>query len=179
MSRKIRHLLSSDWFGAATIPPLTWELSQDRNDYHFAASRSASAHIHPDSTEGVFQAELWHYEVAEIFFADADGNHYLEVNLAPNGAWWACRFAQIRQAERLQPDFQNVRTSATLTASGWQASIRLPANLLRDFGSPRFNVTAILGQEKQQFLSHFPLPGKEPDFHQPEAFQPIPWRKDS
>ena len=51
--------------------------------------------LHPDSKTGLWMPELWKYDVVELFI-QANKDCYLEINLAPNGAWWHCYFQNHR-----------------------------------------------------------------------------------
>lgn len=53
----------------------------------FRASQAAPVTIHPEAQPGEFKEELWMYDIAEFFVADAEGQNYMEFNLCPNGAW--------------------------------------------------------------------------------------------
>lgn len=64
----------------------------------FLAARNREATVHPDARPGQFQPELWRYDLAEWFLASGEGTNYWEFNLAPNGAWWACAFTDVRRA---------------------------------------------------------------------------------
>ncbi|GHC54759.1 hypothetical protein [Roseibacillus persicicus] len=164
--------IDSDWYGKALSPPASYCLQHGPEGFRLTASRQAPALSAPQSSPGEFVPELWRYDVAEIFFLEPSGR-YLEINLAPNGAWWARWFGKVRQAESEQPDFQEVVTESKLGADSWEASILLPDSLFSDIGGLRFNVTFILNSPRQTFHSLAKLPGAEPDFHQPDHFLPL------
>lgn len=178
MSRKIQQKLSCDWDGRSIAKPLLWTLSQTAAGYTFQASRESTAKAHPDAQPGAFLEELWRFEVAEIFFGDRSRRSYLEVNLAPNGAWWACTFTSPRERSPSQPDLSAVRTTHSISKNGWSAEIVLPHEIFVSSPPVYYNVTAILGQTPARYLSAFPLPGNKPDFHQPSAFRPFEWDDD-
>lgn len=171
--------LARDWRGAEVEPPAAFSLVEDPRRLWFVAHRAAPAGLHPQSRPGRFLAELWRHDVAELFLGHADGGRYLELNLAPNGAWWSCGF----QAPREREDERDIPVPETLThaelaADGsWVAAMSLPLDLLRarlDYGpSSRGNVAFILDSPGQRFLSAAPPCPGEPDFHHPDHFLPL------
>lgn len=171
--------LGKDWFGNPVTPPVAWSLALDPERLWFVASRRRAATIHPQARPGRFLAELWRFDVAELFLADPATGRYLELNLAPNGAWWSCAFDAPRQrVEAVDREWPGVRTHAELAADGtWVAALSLPLDTLRerlDFGpATTANATFILDSPGQRFLSATPLGDGEPDFHRPDRFAPL------
>ncbi len=168
--------LARDWHGAPVEPPAAFSLAIDPRRLWFVATHRRPADLHPLSRPGRFQPELWKHDVAELFLAAPDGDRYLELNLAPNGAWWSCEFRAPRQrqdeAEIAMPD---VATFSELAPDGsWVAALAVPLDLLRariDFGSgTKLNVAFILENPAPRFLSAADLGGGEPDFHRPARF---------
>ncbi|GAA5479853.1 hypothetical protein [Haloferula helveola] len=171
--------ISSDWFGKPVQPPVAWSLALDPERFWFIASHGRPASIHPKARPGRFLAELWKFDVAELFIADPGSGRYLELNLSPNSAWWSCEFSAPRV--RTSPDeseWPGVETFAELAADGtWVAAMALPLATLRErlsFGeTTTANFTFIVESPEQRFLSASPLGDGEPDFHRPEKFQPL------
>lgn len=167
------HLHERDWFGGSVTPPLATSVAVEHSELIFSAKRAGSCLPHPASRENCFQAELWKYDLAEIFFWEPESEAYLEVNLAPTGGWWACWFDQVRVARQGQPDFAQVSASGMLSDEGWAASIRLPLSLFANPQTLQYNVTAIVDSPEQRFLSAYELGCTEPDFHRPASFHPL------
>lgn len=171
--------LEQDWDGSRVIPPAGFALVKDSQRLWFLASHRRPALLHPQSRPGRFQAELWRYDVAELFLADPVSGRYFEFNLAPNGAWWNCELTAPRvQAEPVPVAMPEVATFAELGVDGsWVAAMAIPLDLLRarlDFGpETRANVTFILESPQQRFLTAAKLGGGEPDFHRPAQFPRI------
>ena len=171
--------LTGAWYGNAVDPLAGWSLAVDPERLWFVASRSRPALAHPQARPGKFLAGLWRHDVAELFISAPSGEPYLELNLAPNGAWWSALFATPR--ERVEPvdrEWPEVRTHAESAADGsWVAAISLPLESLRavlDFGErSRANVTFILDSPDQRFLSAAAPGDGDPDFHRPSAFLPL------
>jgi hypothetical protein len=171
--------LGKEWQGADFEPPAGFSLVMDRHRLWFLANHRKPAELHPKSRPGAFQAELWCYDVAELFIADPKSGRYFEFNLAPNGAWWTCEFTAPRiRAEESEIAMPEIATFAELSPDGsWLAAMAIPLDLLKarlDFGAESTaNVTMILETPHQKFLSAAILGGAEPDFHQPEAFPKV------
>ncbi len=156
-----------------------FSLVMDRQRLWFLANHRRPASIHPQARPGAFQAELWRYDVAEMFIADPATGRYFEFNLAPNGGWWSCEFTAPRvRADEADIAMPDVATFADMAPDGsWLVAMAIPLDLLRarlDFGpETRLNVTMILGSPEQKFLSASNLGDGPPDFHQPDRFEQV------
>lgn len=171
--------ITCDWHGAPLPQAAGFSLVADSARLWFIARHRGPATAHPMARPGGFQAELWRYDVAELFIAHPSGASYLEFNLAPNGAWWSCAFTapRVRAAEE-DAALPGVTTHAELTADGaWRAAMAIPLELLRElvgYGpGMRANVTFILGHPRQVLLTAADLGGGEPDFHRPQRFPQV------
>lgn len=168
--------MDTDWYGAALNPPLCFTIATDPESLWFVAARQAPANCRPGAEPGSFTEGLWEYDVAELFLADPATGSYIELNLAPNGAWWAAKFNAPRVRAPEQRDFTSIITTyREIGADGqWCAAIRVPLPFLKSeirFGAEtRANATAILNTPDQTFHSAHKLPGLNPDFHQPASF---------
>ena len=171
--------LGRDWHGEGLGVPTSFSLAMDGERLWFVAGHGRPAVLHPQGRPGRFQAELWRYDVAELFLGDPVSGRYFEFNLAPNGAWWCCEFTGPRvRAEEVEIEMPGVATFSDLAADGsWMAAMSLPLEFLRarlDFGAGSVaNVTFILGTPEQRFVTAGDLGGGEPDFHQPGRFPPV------
>jgi hypothetical protein len=171
--------LGKDVAGADWAPPAGFSLVMDAQRLWFIASHRRPAELHPRSRPGAFQAELWRYDVAELFIADSVSGRYFEFNLAPNGAWWTCEFTAPRvRAEELEIAMPDVATFADLAPDGsWLAAMAIPLGLLEarlNFGGEsKINVAMILNSPDQRFLSAVDLGAGGPDFHRPERFSKV------
>lgn len=168
--------LARDMQGGLIDPPAAFSVVADPFHLWFIANHRKPAFLHPKSRPGGFHAELWRYDVAELFLADPSSGRYFEFNLAPNGAWWTCEFTAPRvRAEEAEIAMPEVATYSEMAADGtWVAAMAIPLHLLRarlDYGpQTRLNVTMILGSPEQKFLSATDLGKGQPDFHQPDRF---------
>lgn len=168
--------VNKDWHGAPIEPAVTFGFAVDHQYLWFIASHARPALLHPDARPSAFHAELWKYDVAEFFLLDPTSGHYLEFNLAPNGAWWSAEFSAPRQRVSEQDvPLEGVTTFADLSPDGsWLTAAALPLNILREryhFGKDtRMNATFIIESPHQRFLTAASLGEGEPDFHQPEKF---------
>lgn len=168
--------LQKDWHGGSLEIAAGFSLVSDSERLWFIANHRQPARIHPKARPGGFLAELWKYDVAELFLADPASGRYLELNLAPNGAWWTCEFTGPRmRAEAVDIAMPDVATFSEMSPDGsWLAAAALPLDLLKarlNFSQEtRINVTMILNSPEQKFLSACDLGAGEPDFHQPGKF---------
>jgi hypothetical protein len=171
--------LSRDLQGAALEVPVAFSVVMDEWRLWLMVNHRKPARIHPQARPGAFQADLWQYDVAELFLADPVSGRYFEFNLAPNGAWWSCEFTAPRvRADEADIAMPEVATFSDMAPDGsWLAAMAIPLRLLRarlDFGpATRMNVTMILESPEQKFISATDLGPGEPDFHQPARFAPV------
>jgi hypothetical protein len=171
--------LEKDWNGGSVEVPAAFSVVLDAHHLWFIANHRRPALVHPQARPGAFLPELWNYDVAELFLADAASGRYFEFNLAPNGAWWSCEFTAPRvRADEAEIAMPEVATFSELSPDGsWLAAMAIPRDLLEarlDFGPGTcMNVTMILKNPMPEFLSAVPLGGSTPDFHQPGRFSKI------
>lgn len=171
--------LNADVSGAALQAPAGFSVVADTRHLWLIVNHRSPARIHPQARPGAFQADLWQYDVAELFLGDPASGRYFEFNLAANGAWWSCEFTAPRiRADEAEIAMPEVATFSDLDPDGsWLAAMAIPLDLLRarlDFGGEtRMNVTMILESPQQKFISACELGGGEPDFHQPQRFSNI------
>lgn len=115
---------------------------------------------------------LWQYEVVELFLVGPDG-HYIELEFGPHGHWLGLAFSAPRALSRddLSIDFRSLEHRIDRsgvkrwTAEGWiadgptkQPIVSANAFAIHGIGASRTCEIA------------FPLPGREPNFHQPADF---------
>jgi len=174
--------IARDWFDKPVDPPPGYALACDPEHLWFVAHHRTPARAHPKSRPGLFCADLWKHDVAELFLADPKGGRYLELNLAPNAAWWSCEFTAARRRADLEdiavPD---VKTWSDLAPDGaWVAAMAVPLDVLRarvGFGAgTRANVCMILGSPEQRFFSATSMGDGEPDFHRPDRFDGVDFK---
>ena len=176
--------LTKDWHGQPLQPALAFSLANDSENFWFLAARQAPSTPHPEAKAGSFFEGLWESDVAEFFLADPESGAYLEINLAPNGAFWAAQFDAPRVRSLLQPDFPNIITSywEDERENSWLSAVSIPIceiqKIISSFPNGSANVTAILNSPQQSFHSAVKLPSKDPDFHQPRAFTRLEFRSE-
>lgn len=171
--------LAKDWGGTPLAVAAAFSLVIDDRSLWFIANHRQPALLHPQARPGGFQADLWQYDVAELFIADPRSGRYFEFNLAPNGAWWTCEFTAPRvRADPADIAMPEVATFSEMSADGsWLAAMMIPLDLLQarlDFGPATcLNVAMILESPRQRFLSAAGLASGAPDFHQPAKFSQV------
>ncbi len=167
-----RQELVNDWYGYDVEPVAEFAFATDGQNLWFLAARQKPATIHPDARPGQFQAELWKYDLAEWFIAAGSGKNYWEFNLAPNGAWWACAFEDVRRADEKIPAPLAVETEFCIEENSWCVMAKIPLADLRgvDIRDCKLATTFILESPDQIFLTTADDLTGEPDFHRPASF---------
>ena len=163
--------LARDVHGATLQVPVAFSVVMDEWRLWLMVNHRRPARIHPQARPGLFKADLWQFDVAELFLGDPVSGRYFEFNLAPNGAWWSCEFTAPRvRADPVDIAMPEVATFSDMAPDGsWLAAMAIPLSLLKarlDFGpATRMNVAMILESPEQKFISATDLGGGEPDFH--------------
>ena len=118
----------------------------------------------PDAPPGSRVADLWRYDVVECFLVGEKG-HYLEAEIGPGGHFLVLSFEAPRKCSgvhlSLQPELEHDRTP-----EGWSAGIRLDWALV----PPGLCALNAFVCARGRFLAYHPVPGDEPDFHQPDSY---------
>lgn len=126
----------------------------------------------PSTTEGTRKDNLWQATCLELFWGEAGGKNYWELNLAPNGAWNVYAFTDYRtgmhREERMtEPLIKINRTAETFSLT---AALRI-GNLQPNHPPLRVGISAVLKHQDSR-LSYWALthPEESPNFHAPQAF---------
>lgn len=163
--------LTHEWYGNPIAVPVEYSFCIEGECLVFRAAQNAPVTIHPEAQPGVFKTELWMYDTAEFFVADAEGKNYMEFNLCPNGAWWACAFDAPRHPMADTPAPVGVVTTGSITPAAWGCTARIPLAYLRGIGIDIYNcrlaTTCILNSPDYQFCTTSDDLSGEPDFHRP------------
>lgn len=166
--------LNCDWFGNPVTPAIEYSFSTDGENLIYRAAQAAPVHPHPEAQSGEFREELWKYDTAEFFIAAESGSPYVEVNVSPSGAWWACAFSAPRVPLSPAVLWEGVKASGRVDEQGWQCSISIPLSRLAALGitpdNCRLAATAILNSPDYIFLTTAEDTSGEPDFHRPHAW---------
>jgi hypothetical protein len=121
-------------------------------------------------------AQLWEYEVAELFIADA-GTHYLEIELSPHGHHLVLELDGVRRVVRSQlPIEYTVRIERAQSSADphvlgrYRGQARVPLSYLPR-AALRGNAYLIHGVAANRcYHAHNPPLGEIPDFHRLESF---------
>jgi len=142
---------------------LSLALAPDALEIGASFERQAAAR-RPDAPPGTRVANLWEYDVVECFLAGA-GGRYLEVELGAAGHFLVLEFDAPR---RRANEHAALAPPISFREDGgrWHATLRLPLSLV-PAGLCALNAFAIAGGG---FYAHHPVPGRAPDFHQPQSF---------
>jgi hypothetical protein len=119
----------------------------------------------PNAPTGTRFDGLWEFDVLEIFFVGENGK-YIEIELGTAGHYLVLGFDGVR---RRSNDFHDMSFDHSFKREddGSTISTILIPNEILPTVITRANAFVIANQE---FLSHAPLPGAKPDFHQPSEY---------
>ena len=167
--------LGREWYGGAVAPPVRYSFTLENGSLVFTAAQDRAVRIHPAAKPGEYTVELWKYDTAEFFVANAEATRYLEFNLCPNGAWWACVFTGPREVDATAPPLPAVKTRGCIRADGsWECRAELPAAYLEALGMPpgncRLAAAAIQNSPDYLYLTTSDDLSGEPDFHRPASW---------
>ena len=139
-------------------------LGQSERELFFGGAMEAPPRCDRALGCGQFVEGLWQADVIELFVREPSSAGYHEINLAPTGAWWHCRFEEYRL--RTGPVPGEVRALSCIDEEGWSAAVALPRAALPgvDLAAVRWNVCAIAG-DPRRFYTHEPAGPGSPDFH--------------
>ena len=160
----------SDWFGASLEAQLFWDIILNKKSVTYRIRYTGKVASLSNQVSGTFTPELWKHDVVELFLGSRGSLHYLEINLAPSGAWWAQHFLKYREQDSLALRPVLLNMNSQITEEEWKADVTISQD--EPFNEETmFHVTAILNG---RFLSSHPVPGIEPDFHRLECFRSVP-----
>ena len=174
--------LEKDWNGNLMKNALNFELESSLDSLIFAVKFDSKTQDHPLSQLGRFQAELWKYDVAELFISNPESGEYLEINLNVTGAWWLMKFQDVLKRDG---DFQEEEAKRSVRVTkveegNLEGGVRFELNrsyikqsLGLDLEALHGNVTAISSAPNRVFSSAVKLTAEKPDCHRPEEFTPL------
>lgn len=119
----------------------------------------------PDAPIGSRVEGLWEYDVVEVFFV-GPGHQYLEIELGAGGHFLALAFDSIRHRSHGYESFEPVVRFEKTGERLWRSQIVIPWKMIPE-NLRALNAFAIM---TGQFLAHSPVPGTEPDYHQPDRY---------
>jgi hypothetical protein len=127
-----------------------------------------------------FHEGLWRFDCGELWLCNPENGRYLELNLAPNGAFWSCVFALPRLRDG------DIKSPLCLTRSitdmeGWFSTLTISRSeierSLGTFDGLIGNVTLILGGcpdvDAPLENLHSAVPLGAVDFHRPQDWVPL------
>ncbi len=167
-----RQKIVNDWYGYDVDPPAEYCFVVDGAYLWYLAARRTGYMVHPGASPGAYCANLWKYDAAEWFMRAGDGLHYLEFNLAPNGAWWSCVFSEVRVPAEDNVPLAGVKVCSRREGNSWIAMAKIPLASLPGIEIQGAGLAAafILNSPDQIFLSTMDELSGEPDFHRPSCF---------
>ena len=169
--------LRREWYGTELPEPVRYAFRVVDGKLVYTASQRRAVKLHPTAKPGEFVEGLWEYDTAEFFVANAEGTRYMEFNLAPNGAWWACVFTEPRVRDASVPPLPSVSTRGGIAPDGaWECRAELPLAYLEAIGinpaNCRLAAAAIQNSPEYLYLTTSSDLHGEPDFHRPWSWAP-------
>lgn len=178
MSRDDLRPLDLDWYGTPVPGHPRWRLAVEGADLVLRGAVDVKPTRVPGDAPGRFVEGLWDGDLVEAFLLNPANGFYLELNLAPRGAWWACAHTapRVRVPGGAQP-LDGGRTRLVDSEERWDTTLRvplasMPPELAFDPATTRGNVTICIGSP-QRYLTVADLGGGTPDFHRPECWVPL------
>lgn len=164
--------INRDWSGASLAFSFNYCLLHSCDRLYFGCKSNGHNARMPNTAKGQFVEGLWKYTVVELFLGEKNSDEYLEFNLSPDGAWWACAFRSYRERSGRDLASLEVETfSRALDNNFWECALSFPLPR-SELDLVTCNVTAIIGHEEQIFLAAKAKSEQEPDFHLKEIRQP-------
>lgn len=111
---------------------------------------------------------LWNFDVVELFFVGEDGK-YTEVEIGAGGNYLVLAFDGVRQRSNDFAGREFDHRHSSTTPGTWQTAMTIPWDALPE-KIMRMNAFVIAGGHH---LAMSPVPGTEPDFHQPDVFPEV------
>jgi len=167
--------ITTDWFQQRSQSRARFCIEKRRESWVFHVRVDQKPVLHPmKMLPQTYHEGLWEYDVAEWFIANPTTGKYLELNLAPTGAWWMMVFDAPRQrAAENMSDLRGIKTSSMRADESWSATLEVPTLVMEKSlgrGAVKYNVCFILGQKPREYLSQAKLNAVQPDFHRPDDF---------
>jgi hypothetical protein len=158
----------------------SYRLSEDHRGLMVTFVVNNRAFFTREASEGEFFEGLWKFDCGELWLHDPKSGRYIELNLAPNGAWWSCVFESARRRDR-ESHSPRCITSSVIEDEFWQASLSISyAEIERCLGTTenlRVNVTLVVGGCPDLDVPlenlHSIAPIAEVDFHRPQDWLPM------
>ena len=170
--RPLRIETTLTWTGAFLAPSEHHRWALRRTQSGLAGELEAPFYGDPAPSEAD-AAQLWNFEVAELFLAGA-GGQYTELELSPHGLHLLLRFEapRVRRPENKPPSVEDLFVERA--QDRWTARFLLPWALLPGDLDRACSFGLHGPPDRRRHLVAARLPGDVPDFHQPEHFPRLP-----
>lgn len=119
----------------------------------------------PDAPIGSRVEGLWEHDVVELFLV-GPGHQYLEIELGAGGHFLVLGFDSIRHRSDSFESFAPILRFEKTNERTWKSSVTIPWKLVPE-NLRALNAFSIMAG---QFLAYSPVPGEQPDFHQPDHY---------
>lgn len=122
----------------------------------------------PDAPNDSRVDGLWEYDVVELFFVGDDGT-YTEIEIGAGGNYLVLQFDGIRHRSNDFAGREFDHRHSAATPGTWQTAMTIPWDALPK-NITKMNAFVIANG---QHLAMSPVPGAEPDFHQPDTYPTV------
>lgn len=122
----------------------------------------------PEASLGARLDGLWEYDVVELFLV-GPGHQYLELELGAGGQYLLLGFDSIRRRSQTYEDLDLVVKFEKTAQKTWASEVVLPWAVVPE------NIRALnaFAYMAGQYMAYEAVPGKEPDFHQPDVYPSV------
>ena len=171
MSVKKSFDITSEWDGTPIENPLDWtkmDVELTEAGLHISVSSLCYADevpsTDPDRQKGTWG--LWDYEVVELFLVGENG-HYTEIEMGPHGHHIVLQLDGPRSivCKEIPMQWEPLIQDGQWVGRGFVDKKWLPEKIVR---ANAFTIHTVNG--KRRYCCYTPLPGPQPDFHQPDRF---------
>lgn len=158
-----------------------YKIDQDEDVLKITFLVNAPAYYETPYEPSEFIEGLWHWDCGELWLLNPSNGHYLEFNLSPTGAKWACTFTSPRVRAEDTPPPKSRTETWNAPGKGWMVSISIRyEEIERCIGASDGlfgNVTLILGGcpdvDPPLENLHSAVPLGAVDFHRPQDWVPL------
>jgi len=119
----------------------------------------------PEAPLGARLDGLWKHDVVELFLV-GPGHQYLELELGAGGQYLLLGFDSIRHRSHTYEELELLVRYEKTADKTWASEVVLPWSVVPE-NMRAMNAFAYMAG---QYLAYEPVPGKEPDFHQPDVY---------
>lgn len=157
--------IQRDWFGDPPHCDISFVVACSETHLFFGGEVASLARYEPNLHSGQFVEGLWNQDVLELFVGIQNSSAYLELNLAPSGAWWCCYFDNYRQRSTRQSNSPRAQILLGKNEQVWRAALAFPLSQIEDKINTNTIVFCTILGDPRRFYTNVHPPPTTPDFH--------------